>query len=87
MPLRTGGPASSNDLEKDAGDAGVDERGQEAGEQAARPEAGEVAAPGRGHGADAADLDADGREVREASQREGGEDVARARSSRPCTRR
>ena len=54
-------------------DAGGHEVGHGSGEHGAEAEAGEVAAPGGSQSTDAADLDADGAEVGEAAEREGGD--------------
>ena len=56
-----------------AGDGGVEQRGEEADEQRPAAEPGQVVPPLRGHRADAAELDADRREVGEAGQGERGQ--------------
>ena len=58
--------------------AGVDQRREEAAEQGARAEPRQVAAPRRRHRADAAELDADRRDVGEAGQGVGRQHVGRS---------
>ena len=61
---------------QDAGDRGGHEADERPGEKGPEPEPGEVGLARRREAADAADLDADGREVREAAQRERRDDLA-----------
>src|SRR5579862_4420471 len=60
---------------KNAGDGGVQKGGDEADEQGAQAEAGKVVSAIWSDGADAAELDADGGEIRKTGEREGSESV------------